>query len=267
MAPSRYDPDPAPIYARLSQRMIAAITSLTPEGRLYDVDMRLRPSGAAGPIAAPYEGFAHYIRESAWSWEHMALTRARIIAVSEPLKVRLEQTIRTALTQERDTDRLVVDIADMRQRVAKEHATPSPWEIKHRRGGLLDLEFIVQYLQLRYASTDARVLSARTRDALKQLAEAGYLDKLAADELLSALKLWQRLQSMLRLTLADNPDVESAPRGLRRVLTRTAKVRSFVGLRRAMDDAARRVMTHFEHLIDEPAVAARNRSEAVNGKK
>ena len=258
---------PGAYYVRLSQRLIAGITSLTPEGRLYDVDMRLRPSGEAGPIATPFEGFDHYIRESAWTWEHMALTRARIVATSETLKVRLEQTIRTALTQERDKDKLVVDIADMRQRVAKEHAAPSLWEIKHRRGGLLDLEFIVQYLQLRNASTDSRVLSARTREALSLLMKAGYLDKLVADELVSALKLWQRLQSMLRLTLADNLDVESAPRGLRRVLSRTAKVRSFVGLRRAMDDAARRVMTHFEHLIDEPAAAARNRSEAVNGKK
>jgi glutamate-ammonia-ligase adenylyltransferase len=255
---------PGAYYARLSQRLIAAITSLTPEGRLYDVDMRLRPSGAAGPIATPFEGFARYIHESAWTWEHMALTRARVIATSEMLKVRLEQTILTALTQERDTDGLVIDIADMRQRVTKEHAAPSPWEIKHRRGGLLDLEFIVQYLQLRYVSADARVLSARTHDALSKLVKAGYLDKHTGDELLSVLKLWQRLQSMLRLTLADNPNIESAPSGLRRVLTRTAKVRSFVGLRRAMDDAARCVMTHFEHLIDDPAAEARSRSETVD---
>jgi [glutamine synthetase] adenylyltransferase / [glutamine synthetase]-adenylyl-L-tyrosine phosphorylase len=252
---------PGAYYARLSQRLIAAITSLTPEGRLYDVDMRLRPSGAAGPIATPIEGFARYIQESAWTWEHMALTRARVIATPEALKVRLEQTIRSALTQERDMDGLVVDIADMRQRVAKEHAAPSPWEIKHRRGGLLDLEFIVQYLQLRYVSADACVISARTHDALSKLVKSGYLDKQTGDELLSALKLWQRLQSMLRLTLAENPNVESAPGGLRRVLTRTAKVRSFVGLKRAMDDAARRVMTHFEHLIDDPAAEARNRIE------
>jgi len=255
---------PGAYYSRLSQRLIAAITSLTPEGKLYDVDMRLRPSGAAGPIATPFEGFAHYIRESAWAWEHMALTRARIIATSEIFKVQLEKTIHSALTQERNMDRLVIDVADMRQRVANEHASTSPWEIKHRRGGLLDLEFLIQYLQLRYASSNAHVLSAGTHDALIQLVKVGYLDKLSADKLSSALKLWQRLQNMLRLTLVDNANVESAPQGLRRVLIRTTKVKSFIGLRRAMDNAAHCVRIQFENLIDDPAAEAINRTKSFD---
>ena len=254
---------PGAYYARLSQRLISAITSLTPEGRLYDVDMRLRPSGTAGPIAAPLKGFSRYLREAAWTWEHMALTRARIIATPDPLKAQLEQAIRQALTHERDADRLVVDIADMRHRITKEHSAPSPWDIKHRRGGLVDLEFVAQYLQLRHASANPSVLSARTDDALRQLAEAGYLDKQAADEFLSALKSWQRLQGMLRLTLTEKPDVEAAPRGLRRVLVRTAKERSFVGLKRAMDDAAQHVMTQYQRLIDDPADVARGRIESA----
>ncbi len=250
---------PGTYYSRLSQRFIAAITSLTPEGRLYDVDMRLRPSGAAGPIAAPLEGFALYLREAAWTWEHMALTRSRIIATPDSLKVQLQETIRQALSEIRDADRLVIDVADMRDRIAKEYNAPSLWDIKHWRGGLFDLEFIAQYLQLRHASTNPNVLCVRTDDALKQLAEAGHLEKQVADELSSALALWQRLQAMLRLTLAEKPDVEAAPRGLRRVLVRTAKVRSFVGLKRAMDDAAQRVMTHYQRFIEDPAEAARDR--------
>jgi glutamate-ammonia-ligase adenylyltransferase len=254
---------PGTYYSRLSQRFITAITTLTPEGQLYDVDMRLRPSGAAGPIAAPLEGFARYLHESAWTWEHMALTRARIIATPDSLKEQLQQTICRALTDKRDADRLVIDVADMRHRIDKEHNAPSLWDIKHRRGGLVDLEFIAQYLQLRHASTNSSVLSARTDDALKQLAEAGHLEEQTTDELSSALALWQRLQAMLRLTLAENPDVEAAPRGLRRVLVRTAKVRSFVGLKRAMDDAAQRVVTHYQRLIEDPADAARGRIESA----
>ena len=254
---------PGAYYARLSQRLISAITSLTPEGRLYDVDMRLRPSGSSGPIAAPIEGFARYLHESAWTWEHMALTRGRIIGTSGALKEQLEQTIRQALTRKRDVDRLVCDIADMRQKIAKEHPAPSHWDIKHRRGGLVDLEFIVQYLQLRHAQTDPNVLSARTGDALTRLAGAGYLEERTADELLSALALWQRLQGMLRLTLAERPDVEAAPQGLHRVLVRTAKVRSFAGLKRAMDKTARGVMTQYQRLIDDQAAAARSRIDSA----
>src|SRR4029077_12039223 len=142
-------PHPLPVasyYARLSQRLIGAITAPTAEGRLYEVDMRLRPSGASGPIASSLAGFTRYQRESAWTWEHMALTRAGPVAGDAALFERVALAITAALTAPREPRRLLLDVADMRQRIAEENPRPSPWDLKNGPGGLLDLEFIVQYL-------------------------------------------------------------------------------------------------------------------------
>src|SRR5207248_2004315 len=131
-------------YGRLGQRLISAITAPTGEGKLYEVDMRLRPSGESGPIASSLAAFAQYQRESAWSWEHMALTRARPIAGDEGLQRGVRDAIAAALRQPRDQRRLVADVADMRRRIAESVPRPSPWDLRNRRGGLIDLEFTVQ---------------------------------------------------------------------------------------------------------------------------
>src|SRR6516225_11054892 len=138
----------AAYFARLSQRLIGAVTAPTGEGRLYDVDMRLRPSGASGPIATSLAGFARYQREAAWTWEHMALTRARPVAGDMALREQIADAIGSVLAAKRDPTRLLVDVADMRRRIADENPRPSLWDLKNRRGGLIDLEFIVQYLVL-----------------------------------------------------------------------------------------------------------------------
>jgi glutamate-ammonia-ligase adenylyltransferase len=111
-------------YARLAQRLIGAITAPTAQGRLYEVDMRLRPSGESGPIACSLEAFALYQRESAWTWERMALTRARPVAGEPALCRRIETAVTDALTAPRDPQRLLADIADMRLRIAA--ANPRP---------------------------------------------------------------------------------------------------------------------------------------------
>ena len=144
-------------YARLTQRLIAAITAPTAEGKLYEVDMRLRPSGASGPIASRLDAFARYQREAAWTWEHMALTRARR---SRRAARRCGQAIMAALaaalTRPRDPARLVADVAEMRERIAAEHPHPAAWDLRNRRGGMVDIEFIAQYLMLREAARSCR---------------------------------------------------------------------------------------------------------------
>ena len=177
-------PLPAPQYfARLSQRLINAITAPTAEGRLYEVDMRLRPSGKAGPIAVSATTFARYQREEAWVWEQMALTRARVVAGPADLAAEIEAAIRSVLTRPRDPAALVVEVADMRARLAEELQTQSIWDAKHVRGGLVDIEFIAQYLQLRHAHAVPEVLSPNTREALSRLRAAGVLAPDAADDL------------------------------------------------------------------------------------
>ena len=186
-------------YARLCQRFIAAMSAPTNEGKLYEVDMRLRPAGASGPIATSLAAFTRYQNEDAWTWEHLALTRARVIAAPEAFAARIENTIASALTRERDPDRLVCAVADMRERMERELAVDDFWSIKRFRGGMIDIEFIAQYLQLRHANRHPEVLSTDTTDALERLAAAGCLEPSVADDLVEAMTLWRRLQGIVRL--------------------------------------------------------------------
>ena len=178
-------------FARLSQRLINAITAPTSEGRLYEVDMRLRPSGKAGPIAVSATTFARYQREEAWVWEQMALTRARVIAGPAELAAEIEATIRSVLTRPRDPVALAVEVAEMRARMAEEHRPQSIWDAKHVRGGLVDIEFIAQYLQLRHAHTFPGAI-AELLEALSRLRAAGVLAADIADDLIDALDLGKR---------------------------------------------------------------------------
>jgi len=113
-------------YARLSQRLINALSAPTAEGALYEVDMRLRPSGNAGPIATTLSAFQTYQERDAWTWEHMALIRARPITGPATLQSAIADVVRAVLCSPRDVDKLVVDVADMRERMDAERHTEIP---------------------------------------------------------------------------------------------------------------------------------------------
>ncbi len=240
-------------YMRLSQRIVGAIEALTGEGRLYDVDVRLRPAGRKGPSASRLDGYIRYYADSAWTWEHMALTRARPIAGSPGLMRRLEAILRENLTRPRDPDRLLVDVADMRARMAREFRGASRWDVKHRRGGLVDAEFIAQYLQLRHAPEHPEILSPNAVTALERLADAGLLGKATADDLIDALQLWHRIQAVTRVTTSDALDDQASPEGPRTVVVHAAGAENFAALTARMDETAARVHAHFTELIDAPA--------------
>ena len=145
---------------------MTALTAHTNEGALYEVDMRLRPSGRAGPLANSLEGFESYHAQSAWTWEHMALTRARVIHGPPGLAERLADIVKTTLCRPRDPAALVRDVADMRDRIARHTPAKSPWDFKHLPGGLFDIDFVAQYLALRHAADAARpARPASRRDA------------------------------------------------------------------------------------------------------
>jgi len=249
-------PDPLLVtsyYARLSQRLIGAITAPTAEGRLYEVDMRLRPSGASGPIASSLVGFAQYQHESAWTWEHMALTRARPVAGDAALRRRIADTIRSVLGAKRDSLRLVVDVADMRRRISDENPRPSPWDLKNRRGGLTDLEFIVQYLVLREAASSPQLLPRGTEQALRALGDAGVLPPQARHELLDALALLRHVQVLLTLLRDGLPDKKGFSEADTAMLARCAGAVDFARLDADITAAAGRVRGWYRQLIEEPA--------------
>ena len=242
-------------YARLSQRFIAALTALTGEGRLYEVDMRLRPSGTAGPIAASLQAFESYHLESAWTWEHMALTRARVISGPPALAAAIRRVVKETLTRPRDAGKLVADVADMRLRVAREHSATEPWDVKYVRGGLMDLEFICQYLQLRHAPARPQVLDCNTGAAFRRLAKARALPGKAAEELIACTGLMQNLQGLLRLCCEGPFAEDTAPEGLRRALARAGGTGDFSALTKQLRKAQARGYRHFQRLVETPARA------------
>ena len=249
-------PHPLPIasyYARLSQRLIGAITAPTAGGRLYEVDMRLRPSGASGPIASNLAGFARYQRESAWTWEHMALTRARPVAGDMALRDRIADAIGSVLASKRDPTRLLVDVADMRRRIADENPRPSIWDLKYRRGGLIDLEFIAQYLVLREAARSPQLLCRGTEQAVRALGQAEVLAPQAQRELLEALALLRQVQALLTLLRDGSPGEEAFSEVDAATLARCAGAVDFDRLDADITAAAGRVRSWYRRLIEEPA--------------
>jgi len=254
---------PGAWFGRLGQRLISAITAPTAEGSLYEIDMRLRPSGNAGPMASRLNGFARYYRESAWTWEHMAMTRARVVAATtQDIDNRTTTVICSILATPRDPDRLLVDVADMRLRMAGQHRGVSRWDVKHRRGGLVDIEFIAQYLQLLHGPTHPRVFAENTAEALERMGEARVLDGDSAAALVDALDLWRRLQDALRLMATTGFDEDTAPASLKAALARIAEQPDFETLKAAMEEAGGRVSELYRRLVDEPAEEARKRLPA-----
>ncbi len=251
LAPNEY-------YIKLTQRLTNAVTAPMADGRLYEVDMRLRPSGNAGPLATALDAFTRYQAKDAWTWEHMALTRARVIGGDPALAAAVEAAIRDVLTAPRAPDKALRDVADMRRRIDKEFGTDNPWEVKYARGGLIDIEFAAQYLQLRHGHTHPGILSISTTQALLNAAGAGLLDPAVAGELVETLKLWRRVQGFLRLTTGGVPDPGQLSPTFLEGLSRAAfpeeePVVDFAALEGRIRAIAARAHSRFVALVEEPA--------------
>ncbi|MCP5363929.1 MAG: bifunctional [glutamine synthetase] adenylyltransferase/[glutamine synthetase]-adenylyl-L-tyrosine phosphorylase [Hyphomicrobiales bacterium] len=245
-------------FARLSQRFINAITSPTTEGRLYTVDMRLRPSGKAGPIAVSSQSFRSYQLEEAWTWEKMALTRARPVAGSAAVTADIQDVIYTVLTQRRDPLSLVSDVADMRRRMAQEHQANSIWDVKHMRGGMVDVEFICQYLQLLHGAEHPQLLTPHTADALDRIRDMHLIDAQMADCLCTGLELWQAVRARIQLTVSGNLPADGgddATEVLRRAVSGMYGL-TVDQLVERMRETAAEVRDVFRQLIEEPAQSA-----------
>jgi glutamate-ammonia-ligase adenylyltransferase len=167
------------------------------------------------------------------------------------------------LARARDPDRLLIDVADMRLRMAKQHKGESRWDVKHHRGGLVDVEFIAQYLQLLHGAAHPRVLTENTAEALERLGEAGVLETERVAALVRALDLWWRLQDALRLMATDAFTEETAPASLKAALARAAGQPDFATLCGTMDAACEAVRTLYRDIVDTPAEAARTRLPPV----
>jgi glutamate-ammonia-ligase adenylyltransferase len=174
-----------------------------------------------------------------------------VVAGTPALRVRIDGTVRSILTTERDPGELLAAVQAMRTRTAKQHRSSSPWEVKHWRGGLLDLEFIAQYLQLREAHRHPAVLDGNTAEAFRRLGAAGVLDDEEARFLAAATRIWRNLQGLLRLTVGRDFDPETAPEALKRRLARTGRAVDFPSLQRNIEKMSETVRAAFARHIGE----------------
>ena len=185
----------------------------------------------------------------------MALSRARIVCGTPSLTTDIKAVISETLTQERKPASLLTDVAEMRERIDKEHHSDFIWEVKYIRGGLVDIEFSVQYLQLKHAHQHPDILSANTNLAIQNLRAKELLDGHQADTLADALNLWQTVQGMLRLTIEGyfQPGREhEVPRALAQALAEAGGDSDIDALKNHMKQTANAVYQVYHDLIGEP---------------
>ena len=208
-------------FTRITQRLIAALSAPMAEGVIFEVDLRLRPSGNKGPVATRITSFQKYQHEDAWTWEHMALTRARLICGDESLVNEAKDIICDVLATADDPDKITRDVAEMRALIEKEKPPRDIWDMKLIRGGLIDIEFIAQYLRL-IAPAKGEVVNTyglSTADALKMLG-ARFLQQDQVETCLAALRLYTELSQIIRLCVDGPFDAKDAPAGLVELLCR-----------------------------------------------
>jgi glutamate-ammonia-ligase adenylyltransferase len=242
---------PIQYYARLAQRFINAMTAMTGEGKLFDVDMRLRPSGNSGPIASGLTSFERYQCEEAWTWEHMALTRARVVAGKPDMQLRVEAALRRILARPRDPAKLRNDIVEMRQRILQQYRGDNPWDLNHYRGGQVDVDFAAQYIQLREAHAHPQLLHRRPVDCLKTARRLKLIEPGMADDLIIAGTLWNRLQQMIRLMVAGRVDNARLPPPTQHHLAMVAGCPDFPALQAEIEARAQAALQAVTSLLSD----------------
>jgi glutamate-ammonia-ligase adenylyltransferase len=237
-------------FARLTQRLISALTARTNYGALYQVDMRLRPSGRSGPVATQIEAFRDYQQNEAWTWEHMALTRARVVSATPGFAAEVEAVIREVLCRSRDRAVIAMDALEMRRAIAQEKREDERWDLKYAAGGLIDVEFVAQYLQLVNAADHPDILDPSTSRALEKATRAGMLPAEDAETLRPATQLFHDLSQILRLCLPGKFDPDKAGPGLLALLARAGDTPDFARLDAHLSETQKRVRQSFLKILE-----------------
>ena len=236
-------------YTRLTQRLISALTVATRRGRLYEVDMRLRPSGRQGPLATQLRSFVAYQGGEAQTWEHMALTRARVIAGDPTFGSRTTAAIRAVLLRPEPTD-LRADVAAMREKVAAAKGENDLWDLKLAAGGLMDIDFIAQYLQLKHAAACPDLLAGSTGAVLAAVRRRGLFETADLDTLVDAHRLYDGILQMVRLILDPGVAPATASIAVGRRLAAAADLPDFAQLVRHLAETQRAVRAIFRTCLE-----------------
>lgn len=234
-------------YIRLTQRLIAALSAPTAEGVLYEVDMRLRPSGNKGPVATHIESFGKYQRSEAWTWEHMALTRARPIHGDTAFGDLIKDEIDEVLSQQDDRHKIAKDVREMRSLIYEEKPPRDDWDFKLKPGGIVDLEFIAQFATLiGKVATTPRPLA--TEDVLARL-DPSFAEPAVIDSLVEAHRFYTNLSQTIRLCLGSDAKREEFIPGMVDLLCRAAELPDISRVEHHLNELSANVRASFDALI------------------
>ncbi len=252
-----YDHAPAAIapthwFVRLSHSFIAALTAQGPGGALYNVDMRLRPSGNQGPVAVSLAAFRNYHARESWTWERLALTRARVMAATPGFAATVREAVLNALCRPEPRAKILADTAAMQARLATDMPSRGLFDLRAIPGGMMEVGFVAQALQLIHGPTEPVVFQPNTATALKALAEAGHLLRSEADRLTQADFLWRTIQGINRITGLSNR-AASPPAAMLEPLLRATSLKTLEALRGEIADTSRAAHDIFSRLIIEGA--------------
>ncbi len=232
-------------YARFTQRLVAALSAPTTEGGLYEVDLKLRPSGTKGPVAVSFAAFEAYYAGAAETWEFLALTRARVVWATTPaFSAAAMRAVETALRRPRDPASTAADVADMRDLMSEERPAEGFWDMKLSEGGLVDIEFCAQYLQLLGGP-----LHQNTGAALVAQSEAEPGRRRDLDALHRAWTVQQSLSQLLKIALEDDADVDAEPAAFKALLAKAGGARGFAALKTKLETARAAAHGVFERMV------------------
>ena len=234
-------------FARAARRFLSGLSAPTSNGILYEVDTRLRPSGNAGTLVTKLSGFRDYQENAAWTWEHMALMRARVIALTPGLSESLAETISDVLTKPRERAKVLTDVREMRQKLLDNRQSKSIWDVKLGRGGLFEIEFLAQTLGLLHGAEHGDVLSAHTDVLLKNVSRvcmrAGQLDVIG-----EAWTVFSQLRQVLSLCV-DIKDNEALPISTQKLLLRVGNQPDMTRLSSYINELREAVAQQLDELL------------------
>ena len=236
-------------FARLTQRLVTALSAPLRNGALYEIDLRLRPSGRKGPVAVSLDAFRTYQDKEAETWEHMALSRARPILGASSLQAELSATIRTIIAKKRNIKSVSKDIASMRCLISKEKPPGGRFDIKMMPGGLVDIEFIAQFLILAHAAEHPILVGLGTLEAIQAAETCSIVSSDDMARLFEAFQITTSLSQFLRIVLIDDNAVDQQPEGFRRKLAQATGLPSFKMLVSEIDRTSKDVRRIFERVV------------------
>ncbi|MCZ2203842.1 bifunctional [glutamine synthetase] adenylyltransferase/[glutamine synthetase]-adenylyl-L-tyrosine phosphorylase [Bartonella sp. A05] len=234
-------------YTRLTQRFVAALSTSTVQGVLYDVDLRLRPLGNKGPVAVSFQAFSKYQRKEAWIWEHLALTRARGVTGDSDFLQRIEKEICEIIALYRDKKIVAKEVREMRSLIEKEKPPENRWDFKIMPGGIMDLEFIAQFSLITHVVEFE--IGMTTVDVLARLPNS-FLDRSCVFELHSAYCLYTNLSQIIRFCLKDSLNLDDMPPGLSDLLLRSVGEPDLLRIEKLIEDMGQLVRSIFTQVMN-----------------